>query len=133
MVKKINRRKKDLYWHKTAELCLEHEFKPAMVAKVIKEIFPLADVNGRHIGAYKRRMITEGLLDIVIYPSNKGRMTSLEMIDYCRSVVTKEDEFIYTASIGSIKRSLKCFEYTLTAEAENELDKVDIWLTKIKR
>ena len=107
MVKKINRRKKDLYWHKIAELCLEHEFKPAM--------------------------ITEGLLDIVIYPSNKGRMTSLEMIDYCRSVVTKEDEFIYTASIGSVKRSLKCFEYTLTAEAENELDKVDIWLTKIKR
>lgn len=132
MVKKINNRKKDLYWHKTAGLCIEHNFKPAMIAKVIKEIFPLADVNGRHIGAYKRRMITDGMLDIDEF-DNRGKMTSLEMIDYCRSVLTKEDEFIYTASIGSAKRSLKCFEYTLTAEAENELDKVDIWLTKIKR
>jgi hypothetical protein len=104
-----------------------------MIAKVIKDLFPQADVNGRHIGAYKRRLITEGLLDIVTYPSNKGRMTSLEMIEYCRSVLTKEDEFIYTASIGSVKRSLKCFEYTLTAEAENELDKVNIWLSKIKQ
>jgi hypothetical protein len=126
-------RVKDTYWHSIAHVCLSAGLQPAQVARVVINCFPKTEINGRHIGAYKRRMITEGLLDIVTYPSNKGRMTSLEMIDYCRSVVTKEDEFIYTASIGSIKRSLKCFEYTLTAEAENELDKVDIWLTKIKR
>ena len=134
MVKKINRRKKDLYWHKTAEICLEHEFKPAMVAKVIKDIFPQAEVNGRHIGAYKRRLITEGLLDIVDHPANRGRMTSLEMIEYCRSKISSEDIFIYTASVGSVKRSLKCFEFKLEAEVESnaELDKVDIWISKIK-
>ena len=134
MVKKINRRKKDLFWHKTAEICIEHNFKPAMVAKVVKDIFPQAEVNGRHIGAYKRRLITEGLLDIVNYPENRGRMTSLEMIEYCRTKISPEDMFIYTASIGSVKRSLKCFEYKLEAEVKSnaELDKVDIWISKIK-
>ena len=45
-------RKKDLSCHKTAEACLTHNRKPAQVAKVSKDIFPLANVNGRHIGAY---------------------------------------------------------------------------------
>jgi hypothetical protein len=132
MVKKSSRRKKDLYWHKTAETCLAHNFKPAIVAKIVKAIFPQAEVNGRHIGAYKRRLITEGMVDVEEF-DNRGKMTSIEMTEYCRSILSPEDTFIYTASIGSVKRSLKCFEYKLTAELENELDKVDIWLTKIKR
>ena len=133
MVKKINRRKKDLYWHKTAEICLEHEYKPAMVAKVIKDIFPQAEVNGRHIGAFKRRLITEGIL-VVDEFDNRGKLTSNEMIEYCRSKISSEDIFIYTASVGSVKRSLKCFEFKLEAEVESnaELDKVDIWISKIK-
>lgn len=134
MVKKINRRKKDLYWHKTAEVCITHNFKPAMTAKIVKAIFPQAEVNGRHIGAYKRRLITEGMIDIEEF-DNRGKMTSIEMTEYCRSILSPEDTFIYTASVGSVKRSLKCFEFKLTAEADSnaELDKVDIWLSKIKK
>ena len=78
MVKKINRRKKDLYWHKTAEICISHNFKPAMTAKIVKAIFPQAEVNGRHIGAYKRRLITEGVIDVEEF-DNRGKMTSIEM------------------------------------------------------
>ena len=45
-------RKKDVYWHNVAKLCIEYGFKPAQIAKVIKTIFPLAEVTGRHVGAY---------------------------------------------------------------------------------
>jgi len=124
-------RKKDLYWHKTAQLCLEHNLKPAMVAKVVKDIFPNAEVNGRHIGAYKRRLITDGVIET--FDHNRGMMTSNEMIEFARSAVLPEDEYIYKCAIGSHKRSLKCFEYKLTAEIEDEVEKVETWLTKIKR
>jgi hypothetical protein len=124
-------RKKDLYWHKTAELCLAHNFKPAQVAKVIKDIFPLANVNGRHIGAYKRRLITEEVL--LPEGHNRGMMTSNEMIEFCRSEVLDEDMFVYKYSVGSHKRSLKCFEYKLTTEEEDELEKVERWLHHMKK
>ena len=123
-------RKKDLYWHKTAELCLSHNFKPAQVAKVIKDIFPLANVNGRHIGAYKRRLITEEAYE---EGHNRGMMTSNEMIEFCRSEVLDEDMFVYKCSVGSHKRSLKCFEYKLTEEEVDELEKVEAWLKNMKK
>jgi|TARA_R110000765_G_scaffold348477_1_gene438572 hypothetical protein len=125
-------RKKDLYWHKTAALCLEHDFKPAVVAKVVKDIFPLAEVNGRHIGAYKRRLVNDGLLDIVLGP-NRGRMTSHEMIEYCRSTLSPDDEYVYNCSVGSHKRSLKCFEYKLTVELNNDIEEIKQWIVKIKK
>ena len=121
-------RKKDLYWHKTAELCLQYNLKPAQVAKVIKDIFPQAEVNGRHIGAYKRRLLTErGHLDI--YPT----IPVNEMMSIARDSVLPEDEYIYNCAIGSHKRSLKCFEYKLTAEEEDELDKVERWINEMKK
>ena len=55
-------RKKDIYWHNVARLCIEYGFKPAQVAKIVKEAFPLTEVTGRHNGAYKRRMISDGAI-----------------------------------------------------------------------
>ena len=121
-------RKKDLYWHRTAELCLEHNFKPAQVAKVIKDIFPLAEVNGRHVGAYKRRLTTESRLG-----DTDIRMSSNEMIAFCKSHISDDDMFIYKCSVGSHKRSLKCFEYKLTAHEEDELEKIEKWLRHMKK
>lgn len=127
-------RKKDLYWHKTAELCLEHNFKPAVVAKVIKDIFPLAEVNGRHVGAYKRRLTTQGWSSLSEADSwNRGRLTSLEMIDYARSALSPDDMYVYNCSVGSHKRSLKCFEYKLTAELNDNIEEIKEWIVKIKK
>ena len=123
-------RKKDLYWHKTAELCLQYNFKPAQVAKVIKEIFPQSSVNGRHIGAYKRRLLTEGTLDLVEESVVCGIN---EIMSMARSSVLPEDEYIYKCAVGSHKRSLKCFEYKLTADEEDELAKVERWLKEMKK
>ena len=54
-------RKKDAYWHRISRQMIEQGFKPAQIGKVLKEIFPETEVNGRHIGAYKRRLIQEGV------------------------------------------------------------------------
>ena len=123
-------RKKDIYWHNVARICIEYGFKPAQIAKIIKSIFPMAEVTGRHIGAYKRRLTSEGVITEVL-PSN---LISIgDMMEQAKDMVTAEDEFIYKCAIGSHKRSLKCFEYKLTAEEKDELDEVERWIERMKK
>ena len=123
-------RKKDIYWHNVAKICIEYGFKPAQIAKIIKSIFPMAEVTGRHVGAYKRRLTSEGLITEVL-PSN---LISIgDMLEQAKDMVTAEDEFIYKCAIGSHKRSLKCFEYKLTAEEEDEISKIETWIETIKK
>ena len=43
-------RKKDTYWHTVAEGLIVGGMKPAQIGKVLKDIFPETEVNGRHIG-----------------------------------------------------------------------------------
>jgi len=122
-------RKKDLYWHKTAQLALEYGLRPVDVSKVVKEVFPETEVNGRHIGAYKRRLITNGDIPTEwLYKPNINSVTS-EAIEN----VLDEDMFIYNCSIGSIKQSLKCFEYKMTAEIVDEMKEVNVWLESIEK
>ena len=120
-------RKKDAYWHKTAHLALEYGLKPAQVSKIVKEVFPETDVNGRHIGAYKRRLMNEGSIPSKWEHAPHINSVTLEAV----ASVTDEDMFIYNCSIGSIKQSLKCFEYKMTAEVVNEMEDIDIWLESI--
>ena len=47
--------RKHTYWHESAKVLLEHGMTPTNVAKAIKIVFPLTNVTGRHVGAYKRR------------------------------------------------------------------------------
>ena len=61
-------------------------------------------------------------------------MSIQEAMNVVGELVTDEDKFIYDCSIGSTKRSLKCFEYKLTAEAEHiadNLEEVDIWVSTL--
>tara|TARA_Y100000310_G_C20612614_1_gene778833 strand:- start:503 stop:901 length:399 start_codon:yes stop_codon:yes gene_type:complete len=130
---KVNRRKKDLYWHNIAHQCLEYDFKPAQITKILKEVFPQTSVTGRHIGAYKRRLKQEGILEEgIALDENMDVPTLRDMKEKVKDLVAEQDMFIYNCSVGSHKRSLKCFEYKLTADAEDEIEKIDIWLTKIK-
>ena len=123
-------RKKDTYWHNIARVSIEYGFKPAQVAKIVKSIFPQSEITGRHIGAYKRRLSTDGVITNVLPTS----LVSLnEMISMVADMVTDEDKFVYECSIGSQIQSLKCFEYKLTAEAEDEVDEVEQWITRIKK
>ena len=120
-------RKKDTYWHEIAALCLQAGQPPSKVAKVIQHCFPKTDVNGRHIGAYKRRLIDAGVID-----KNVPTVGSIgELIQLADNLVSAEDRFVYDCWVGSIRRSLKCFEYKLTEAQVDEMDEIDIWIEKL--
>ena len=120
--------KKDAYWHNIAKLGLSNGLKPAQVGRLVKEVFPDTEVNGRHIGAYKRRLIDAGVIE-----KTTPTVGSVgELIQLSESLVSDEDKFIYECYVGSIKRSLKCFEYKLTEEAKDREDEVELWIETIQ-
>ena len=121
-------KKKDTYWHQLAGFCIQQGMKPAQIAKVLKEVFPQTDVTGRHIGAYKRRMVQEG----AIVP-DKTIMSLNDMMYMAKDLVSAEDKFVYDCTINSQIQSLKCFEYKLTAEEKDELDEVERWIERMKK
>ena len=120
-------RKKDTYWHEIAHLCLQAGQPPSKVAKVVQHCFPKTDVNGRHIGAYKRRLIDAGVIDK--HAPTVGSVG--ELIQLADQLVSAEDRFVYDCWVGSIRRSLKCFEYKMTLDEVDELDEIDIWIEKL--
>ena len=121
-------KKKDTYWHELAGFCILQGMKPAQIAKVLKEVFPQTDVTGRHIGAYKRRMVQGG----AIVP-DRTIMSLNDMMYMAKDLVSAEDRFVYDCAINSQIQSLKCFEYKLTAEEKDELDEVERWIERIKK
>ena len=122
-------RKKDTYWHEIAALCLQAGQPPSKVAQVVKHVFPKTEVNGRHIGAYKRRLIDAGVIE-----KNVPTVGSVgELIQLADGLVSTEDKFVYDCYVGSIKRSLKCFEYKMTRAEVDDINEIDIWIETRKR
>jgi len=121
-------KKKDTYWHELAGFCILQGMKPAQIAKILKEVFPQTDVTGRHIGAYKRRMVQEG----AIVP-DRTIMSLNDMMKMAKNLVSVEDRFVYDCTVNSQIQSLKCFEYKLTAEEKDELDEVERWIERMKQ
>ena len=121
--------KKDTYWHNIAKLGISSGFKPAQVGRLVKECFPETEINGRHIGAYKRRLAEEDEVEIPIRPTT----TLQELMSIVNGLVTDEDWFSYTCAIGSTKRSLKCFEYKLTAELQDKdnMENIEEWISTL--
>ena len=70
MVRKKVLRRKHCYWHQLAKAMLEFNLKPTIIGHIIKDTFPETDVNGRHIGAYKRRLIQDEDILLLFYLHN---------------------------------------------------------------
>ena len=123
------KKRKHTYWHQLAKLLIINGYKPAQCAKILKSVFPDTEVNGRHIGAYKRRLIDAGVIE-----KNIPTVGSVgELIQLADGLVSTEDKFVYDCYVGSIKRSLKCFEYKMTRAEVDDINEIDIWIETIKR
>ena len=120
--------RKHMYWHPLAQVLLEHGLMPKYVATAIKNVYPEADITGRHVGAYKRRLITDGMLD----KDTPKTITPNEAPNLLEGMVGDDDRFIYQCTVGSAKRSLKCFEYKMTEEVVDHTEIVDAWITQIQ-
>jgi hypothetical protein len=119
--------RKHLYWHDMAKMLLEQGLMPTIVSKVIKTVYPEGEITGRHVGAYKRRLINDGLLE----KNLPKTMSPNEAYALAEDMTTKVDTFVYNCSVGSAKRSLKCFEYKLTEEIVEHDKEVDVWLNTV--
>lgn len=119
--------RKHMYWHKIAKVLLEHGLMPKHVAEAIKRVYPEAEVTGRHIGAYKRRLIIDNMLE----KNLPKTITPNEGYAIIEGMVGADDRFIYNCAVGSAKRSLKCFEYKLTHEVIDHAEAIDMWLDVI--
>ena len=128
MVKKKILRRKHTYWHQLAKFLILNGFKPTVIGHILKDVFPDTEVNGRHVGAYKRRLLQDE--DIII--PKKPTMALNEVKEMAEGLVTNEDRFIYKCVVGSAQRSLKCFEYKFTNEEKDLVSEVDEWITKIQ-
>tara|TARA_R110002020_G_scaffold112568_1_gene258895 strand:- start:109 stop:492 length:384 start_codon:yes stop_codon:yes gene_type:complete len=120
--------RKHMYWHELAKVLLEHGLMPKYVAQAIKTVYPEADITGRHVGAYKRRLITDGMLE----KNLPKTITPNEAPSLLEGMVGEDDRFIYRCTVGSAKRSLKCFEYKMTEEVVDHTEIVDAWITQIQ-
>jgi|TARA_R100001460_G_scaffold76195_3_gene117258 hypothetical protein len=121
-------KRKHTYWHQLAKLLIINGYKPAQCAKVLKSVFPDTEVNGRHIGAYKRRLLQDE--DLII--PDRATMPLNQMTEMAHGMVSTEDLFIYKCVVGSAKRSLKCFEFKFRAEDKDLVSEVDEWITKLQ-
>ena len=121
-------KRKHTYWHQLAKLLIMNGYKPAQCAKILKSVFPDTEVNGRHIGAYKRRLLQDE--DILI--PDRATMPINQMTEMAHGMVSNEDLFIYKCVVGSAKRSLKCFEFKFRAEDKDLVSEVDAWITRLQ-
>jgi len=118
-------RRKHTYWHQLAKAMLEFGLKPTIIGQIVKDIFPETEVNGRHIGAYRRRLIKDGELEETIKPT----VSKNEASQLGKKMVSTEDMFIYQCVVGSTKNSLKCFEFKFKAEDKDILKEIETWIT----
>jgi len=113
-----------MYWHNGAKLLLEHGVTPTNVAKALRSVFTHTEVTGRHVGAYKRRLIMDSMME-----KDLPKLVDLqEAYGLVEGIVSDEDRYVYQCVVGSAKSTLKCFEYKLTIEAKEPMEDIEAWL-----
>ena len=99
-----------------------------MVGHILKDVFPETEVNGRHVGAYKRRLIQDDELTV----PEKATMSRNEASQLAPELVSTEDMFIYKCTVGSAKKSLECFQFKFKAEDVSAVEEVEYWITAMQ-
>ena len=51
-----------------------------------------------------------------------------EALSISHGMVNDEDMFVYNASVGAMKRTLKCFEMKLILEQKDSEEDIDTWI-----
>ena len=120
--------KKIMYWHPIAKGLIEMGLMPKEINKVLAEIFPKNDIGTRKIGAYKRRLLDEGI-DII----QSNEVMSIEnAIAWSKENLDKDDKWIHDIVINSAMAELRIFAFTddltQTDARQTEMDKFEEWM-----
>jgi len=120
--------KKITYWHPIAKGLIEMGLLPKEINQVFADIFPRNDIGTRKIGAYKRRLVDEGL-DII--PNNE-MMSVVNAITWARENIDKDDQWIHDLVINSAMAELRIFAFKTSEEESDagrtEMDKLEEWM-----
>ncbi len=117
-----------MYWHPIAKGLIQMGMMPKEINKVFGEIFPKNDIGTRKIGAYKRRLLDEGL-DII----QSNEVISIEKaITWSKENIDKDDEWIHELVINSAMAELRIFAFKTSEEESDagrtEVDKFEEWM-----
>jgi len=122
--------KKITYWHPIAKGLIEMGLLPKEINQVFADIFPRNDIGTRKIGAYKRRLVDEGL-DII--PNNE-MMSVVNAITWARENIDKDDQWIHDLVINSAMAELRIFAFKTSEEesdaGQTEVDKFEVWMNE---
>jgi len=122
--------KKITYWHPIAKGLIEMGLLPKEINQVFADIFPRNDIGTRKIGAYKRRLVDEGL-DII--PNNE-MMSVVNAITWARENIDKDDQWIHDLVINSAMAELRIFAFKTSEEesdaGQTDVDKFEVWMNE---
>ena len=120
--------KKIMYWHPIAKGLIQMGLMPKEITKVFGKIFPKNAIGTRKIGAFKRRLLDEGL-DIV----QSNEVISIESaIAWSMDNIDKDDEWIHELVINSAMAELRIFAFKTSEEesdaGQTEIEKFEEWM-----
>ena len=119
-------KKKYMYWHPIATQLIEKDLQPKHIKAVFDEIFPQNNITTRKIGAFKRRLVDEGLE--IDSDTNMNDLQS--MLSWAKENVSKDDQWIHQLVVNSAMAELRVFAFQTkeTIDEKTELDKFEEWI-----
>jgi len=119
-------KKKYMYWHAIATQLIEKDLQPKHIKAVFDEIFPQNNITTRKIGAFKRRLVDEGLE--ITSDSNMNDLQT--MLSWAKENVSKDDQWIHQLVVNSAMAELRVFAFQTkeTIDEKTELDKFEEWI-----
>ena len=119
-------KKKYMYWHAIATQLIEKDLQPKHIKAVFDEIFPQNNITTRKIGAFKRRLVDEGLeID------SDTNMNDLQaMLSWAKENVSEDDQWIHQLVVNSAMAEVRGFAFQTkeTIDEKTELDKFEEWI-----
>ena len=115
-----------MYWHAIATQLIEKDLQPKHIKAVFDEIFPQNNITTRKIGAFKRRLVDEGLE--ITSDSNMNDLQT--MLSWAKENVSKDDQWIHQLVVNSAMAELRVFAFQTkeTIDEKTELDKFEEWI-----